>query len=224
MPAHEKPTLQDTALDHLRIIRTLMERASIYRAVSAPAALIGGLLALAVAWYGFRQNIFSKDMKGISNSFRSAEFLQAWLGVLAVCSIINVFLLSRESRGKGQPLIADGFRMALRSIAPPMLTGGVLGICLIHYDDIVTGALTWILCYGLALHATSGFAPRSIIVLARAFIISGQALTIFYFWNGRLGMFQRSEAPASLFLGLTFGLFHVIYAVAVFMSKPKAQV
>jgi len=218
------PTLQDTALDHLRVIRTLMERASIYRAVSAPAALIGGLLSLGVAIFGFKQNIFTKDMTTVSNTFRSHEFLFAWLGVLVITSIINLFLLMREAGGKGQPFITDGLRMALRAIVPPLLTGGVLGVCLIWFDEqLELAALVWILCYGLAMQATVSFAPRSIIWLARIFLIAGQALTISYYALGGLGMFQRHEAPASLFLGLTFGLFHIVYGIAVFLSKPKSD-
>lgn len=218
--------LQDTALDHLRVIRTLMERANIYRAVSAPAALIGGVLSLAVAAYGFLQNdFFTSGAAAAANRFRNREFLFAWLGVLAVTSVINFLLLMREARGKGQPLITDGLRMALRGIVPPMLTGGVLGGCLMWYDhDIALGALVWILCYGLALQATVGFAPRSIILLARAFLITGQLLAVYYFAQNELGMFQRKEAPASLFLGATFGLFHIVYGIAVFVSKPKPVV
>jgi hypothetical protein len=220
------PTLQDTALDHLRVIRTLMERASLYRAVSAPAALIGGVLSLGVAIYGFVENdFFSSGALAAEGRFRSHEFLFAWLGVLVVTSVINFLLLMREARGKDQPFITDGLRMALRAIVPPMLTGGVLGICLIWFDEqLEVAALVWIVCYGLALQATVSFAPRSIIRLARAFLVAGQALTIFYFARGGLGMFQRHEAPASLFLGATFGVFHIVYGIAVFASKPKSAV
>ncbi len=213
---------QDTAIEHLRIIRTLMERAHIYRAVSAPAALIGGVMALALAAYGVKHNVFSQDMESISNDFRSHEFLFAWFGVLTVSGVVNLLLLMRESGSKGQPLVTDGMRMALRAIVPPLLTGGVLGVCLIWFnEELELAALVWILCYGLALQATVSFAPRGIIRLARAFLIAGQVLTVFWFWNGGLGMFQRSEAPASLFLGVTFGLFHIIYGIAVFLTKPK---
>lgn len=210
------------AVEHLRIIRTLMERANLYRSVSAPAALIGGLMALGLAVYGVKHNVFPRDADTISNDFRSREFLSAWLGVLAVSGVANLLLLMRESGGKGQPFITDGLRMALRAVVPPMLTGGVLGVCLIWFnEEVELAALVWILCYGLALQATVSFAPRGIIRLARAFLVTGQALTVFWFWNGGLGMFQRSEAPASLFMGLTFGLFHVIYGVAVFLSSPR---
>src|SRR5688572_6549974 len=124
MSASSSP--QGTALEHLRIIRTLMERAHIYRAVSAPAALIGGVLSLVVAIVGVKHNVFPKGGETISNAFRSHEFLFAWLGVLIVSGVANLLLLMRESREKGQPVITEGLRMALRAIVPPMLTGGVL--------------------------------------------------------------------------------------------------
>jgi hypothetical protein len=217
-------SLQGTALEHLRIIRTLMERAHIYRAVSAPAALIGGVLSLLVAAIGVKHNTFTPNTETMSNAFRDREFLFAWLGVLVVSGIANLLLLMRESRGKGEPLMSDGMRMALRAIVPPMLTGGVLGVCLIWFNqDLELAALVWILCYGLALQATVSFAPPGIIRLARAFLIAGQVLTIVWFWNGGLGMFQREEAPASIFMGVTFGLFHVVYGIAVFVSKPVAS-
>ena len=37
------------AEEHLRVIRSLMERATIYRAISAPTALVGSILALALS-------------------------------------------------------------------------------------------------------------------------------------------------------------------------------
>lgn len=211
------PSLQTTALDHLRVIRTLMERSSIYRAVSAPAALIGGLLSLGVTFYGISQNIVSKR-------FGNHEFLFAWLGVLMITSVINLFLLMREAGSKGQPFFTDGLRMALRAIVPPMLTGGILGGCLIWFGhNIALGAIVWVLCYGLALQATVSFAPRSIIRLARAFLITGQALVILFFIQNQNSTSQWKEDEASITLGLTFGLFHIVYGVVVFFSKPKSN-
>lgn len=204
-------SLQDTALDHLRVIRTLMERASLYRTVSAPAALIGGALALGAALDTCRRPAPEK-----------LTFLAIWIGVLFLTTVINLFLLTREAGAKGQPLVSDGLRMALRAIVPPLLTGGVLGVGLILDNQRTLGALVWILCYGLALQATVGFAPRSIIRLARAFLIAGQAMTIVYFATGRLASFLDDLTLASLLLGLTFGVFHLVYGVAVDFWKTKA--
>ncbi len=201
----------DTALEHLRIIRTLMERASIYRAVSATAALCGGVLAMGVAAWGLTQ---APDPR---------VFLGAWLGVLGFSSVANLLLLMRESREKGQPFITDGLRMALRAVVPPLLSGGVLGICLIWFhQQVELAVLVWVLCYGLALQGTVSFAPRSIIHLARAFLVAGQALTIVWLGVGWPGGISPPVAVASLFMGLTFGLFHIIYAVAVFICHPPA--
>src|SRR3954469_24515552 len=103
MPASISP--QGTALEHLRIIRTLMERAHIYRAVSAPAALIGGVLAVAVAILGVKLNVAGRDGHGMGESFGSRQFLFAWLGVLGASGVANLVLLTRESGNKGQPAI-----------------------------------------------------------------------------------------------------------------------
>ena len=212
----DAPPSQETALEHLRVIRTLMERAHIYRAVSAPAALTGGVLALGLSAYGVYQNAVL-----FSQAFRWQQFLIAWLVLLLVCTVLNLVLLMRESKGRGLPFVTDGLRTALRCVTPPLLTGGLMGIGLIVYENQITlAALLWILCYGLALLATASFAPRSILWLGRAFLWSGLALSLFWFVGGGLGMIQRAEAAASLLLGLTFGLFHIIYAIAVFFRKP----
>lgn len=212
----DAPPSQETALEHLRVIRTLMERAHIYRAVSAPAAFTGGVLALGLAAYGVYQNAVL-----FSQTFRWPQFLTAWLVLLLVCTVLNLVLLMRESKGRGLPFVTDGLRTALRCVTPPLLAGGVVGIGLIVYEDqIELAALLWILCYGLALLATASFAPRSILWLGRAFLWSGLALSLFWFIGGGLGMIQRPEAAASLLLGLTFGLFHIIYAIVVFLRKP----
>lgn len=206
------PSLQDTALDHLRVIRTLMERASIYRAVSAPAALVGGALSLGAAI----SECLSIPARG------TLPFLLVWTGVLFLTTLINIRLLMREAGGKDQPLVTDGLRMALRAIVPPMLTGGVLGVCLILDGQRTTGALVWVLCYGLALQATVGFAPPSIIRLARAFLIAGQVAAVVYFALQHLARWFDDRTLASLLLGLTFGGFHLAYGFAVFVKKPDA--
>lgn len=206
-------TAEKTALEHLRIIRTLMERAHIYRAVSAPAALFGGILALTISIVGFYHQ---------EDSNSGGKFLAAWLILLALSTVSNLFLLVRESKEQAQPFITDGLRMALRAVIPPLTVGGVLGICLITFrSEIVLAALVWILCYGLALLSTASFAPKSVIRLGCGFLIGGIGLTVLWFFSKGSIAGMGSISLASLFLGLTFGLFHVIYSVAVFLNKPK---
>ena len=207
-------TTQQTALEHLRVIRSLLEKAQVYRAVSAPAALCGGLLALAVSVISLK-----------SASFNAHAFLFQWLAILAITSALNFFLLHREAVSRSQPFFSEGMRMALRAFLPPMLVGGVLGICLIWFrGDANLGSLVWILCYGLALLSTSPFSPRSLVRLGWAFLIVGSALTIWYLTQIDPGLTQAGATSASIFLGVTFGLLHIAYAVAVFVRKPATPI
>lgn len=205
-------SLHDTALDHLRVIRTLMERASLYRAISAPAALIGGILSLVASIAGFCS----------APAWDNLPFLAIWTGVLFLTTVVNVRLLMKEAGEKGQPRVTDGLLMALRAIVPPMLTGGVLGVCLILDGQRTIGVLVWILCYGLALQATVGFAPKSIIRLARAFLIAGQLTAVAYFASRSFKTCPDDWLLASALLGITFGGFHLAYGAAVFFSKPTS--
>lgn len=210
---------QQDAIENLRVIRSLMEKAHIYRAISAPAALVGGVLATAASGLGITLSSAKEP------DITSDEFLVMWMGILAVTSVLNVFLLSRDARRRGQPFLSEGMRMALRAILPPMMVGGVLGIGLVVYlHNLTMAALIWILCYGLALLATASFSPRSLLRLGWAFVISGLALFLVWAANGDIRMLPTDEGPASFAMGVTFGLLHIVYAIAVFVSKKPEVV
>lgn len=209
---------QQDALEHLRVIRSLMEKAHIYRAISAPAALVGGLLALGVSGYGVSQSFSGAE------PISSIGFLSLWLAVLAFTAVLNLTLLARDAARRGQSFVSDGMRMAIRALLPALLAGGVLGIGLIVYLHSLTMAvLIWAVCYGLALLGTASFSPRSLLRLGWSFVLVGLALFLLWAANGEVRLLPSDEGPASLVMGLTFGLLHVIYAVAVFVSKkPEA--
>lgn len=211
----------EAALENLRIIRSLMEKAHIYRAVSAPAALTGGVLALAAsAWpvqYAFRNS-------GEALMSESA-FLALWLCILGIAAVLNVTLLAKEAARRSQPFVSEGMRMALRAFAPPMLVGGCVGIGLIVFlHNLTLAALIWALCYGLALLSTASFSPLSLPRLGWAFVTTG--LLLFFVWaaNSDVRLLSSDLAPASLAMGITFGLLHVIYGLAVFFCSKPAEV
>ena len=209
-------SLQDAAFENLRIIRTLMERAHIYRAISAPAALTGGLLAILLACYQW-------SLAAEPGVRSPLVFLGSWLALLVITSALNFALLLKDSRGSGQPWFSDPMKMALRAFVPPMLAGGLLGIRLMLEGggDLALGAVAWILSYGLALLATGSFAPRSMVRLGWAFLAAGLALVLF---TGHSSFALGPEREAPLFLGLTFGALHLAYGVAVLKRGAAAPV
>lgn len=212
-------TTQQTALENLRIIRSLMEKAHIYRAISAPAALIGGCLALGVAIWGSLP-LWS----GKSGAVTPNTFLALWLAVLLITAILNTILLARDAASRQQIFFSDDMRMALRAFLPPMMVGGVVGIGLIVYlENMTLAALIWILCYGLALVATGNFSPRSLVRLGWSFVIFG--LAMFWAWasNSEIRLLTTDSGPASVAMALSFGMMHIGYGLAVTLTKkPEA--
>ena len=85
----------DSASSQLRVIRSLMERATIYRSLSAPTALVGGLLSLG----GFAMAYYAKHHR--DHPLTPVEFLIVWLVILALTSLANVIFLSRGAAARG---------------------------------------------------------------------------------------------------------------------------
>jgi len=199
-------TESDYASQQLRVIRSLMERATIYRSISAPTALVGGLLSFG----GFATAYYAKHHR--PEQLSQGEFVTVWLVILALTAFANVIFLARGSAQRGEPFFSSGMKCALTSLAPAFLTAGVLSF-LIHRP--IHLAIIWITLYGIGLLATQHFAPRSIIVLGVTFFLTGCGLLAT--WK-HLFMPHGEEPSALVVSGLmaaTFGGYHLAYSAAV---------
>ncbi len=208
------------AEEHLRVIRSLMERATIYRAISAPTALVGGLLAVAttsVIWWFDRSQ--TPGAPGLDNRL----FAEIWLAILAVVLAVNTFFVRQEALRDGRVLLSSGARLALRAIAPCLVLPAATTIWYFKdaqpIDQEILVAV-WIAFYGLCLLATALFAPRSLVLLGWAFLLSGLLLI---FWPKSFGDDPRGLYP-NIAMGATFGLYHLVYAICVWSSRrPDAR-
>lgn len=208
----------EEAAEQLRAIRSLMERSTIYRAISAPAALFAGLLSLAVSGWLWMQ----LDPKESPNP---SAFLAIWLSVLVVVSAVNTLLLYKSARQRGEPFVSAGMKHALRALLPPLVAGfglsllAVSGTGRIAADCYADVAAHWILFYGLALLATGSFSPRSMQALGAGFFLFG-ILT----WLPSVRLyFGRQYPTAVIFMASSFGLLHIVYAAAVWMQGRQAS-
>ena len=157
------------AEEHLRVIRSLMERATIYRAISAPTALIGGLLAVVTAsaiWW------FNRSQAPAGAGLDNRLFAEIWLAILALVLAVNTFFVRQEALRDGRVLLSAGARLALRAIAPCLVLPAATTIWYFKdaqpIDQEILVAV-WIAFYGLCLLATALFAPRSLVLLGWAF-------------------------------------------------------
>jgi hypothetical protein len=202
----------ELAAQHLQTIRSLMERAAIYRAISAPSALIGGLLSLGAAGAA----VFAATYPW----FTVTWLLWLWGGVLSGTLSAHAIFLWRESCREQRPIWSPAFRLALRSALPLIILSGIWLIA--YVPALVSTAPNFIvmgccLLYGLILLSTQSFAPRSVIVLGWAFFLAG-CLMIPVFALAAPRWFY-TQAAGSAGMGLTFGLFHLLYAVMTWPRK-----
>jgi len=200
------------AEEHLRVIRSLMERATIYRAISAQAALLGGLLSLLVGgflWWRAPQTIAATQQTLI------------WLGVLVITGAGNFIFLWEDARRRRESFVSAGMKMALRALCPSFLAAGVATARWADRPEVL--ALIWSVSYALALLSTSHFAPRSIAYLGWAFLIASMACILAS--CARLDEWTSLSERAAFFNGymaLTFGLFHAAYALCTWPRRSAA--
>jgi hypothetical protein len=202
----------------LRVIRSLMERATVYRAISAPAALIAGFLSIFAA-----SAIYLNNQGSINRPVHGRAFAVIWLIVLILAAATNAFFIWREAKKDGRPFISSGMKLSLRAIAPNLLVPAA--VTLWFLVDGYKGAtepelvVAWIVFYGLALLSTGLFAPRSLVGLGWAFLLTALAIPAL---RNAIG-----DLPANLptiAMGLTFGLYHLIYAVCAWPRKRADEI
>ncbi len=203
-------TSREEAVEQLRVIRSMMERATIFRALSGETALVGGAAALAAAW--------------LSDGERGWSWAMWWIGGLLLVIAFNVFQILRVGAQHQRPFWSSGLRLALRGALPSIVAGGFLGLLYVRSGAPASeklAACLWILHYGIALLAIREFAPKSMVWLGWAFVVFGvgalagaaQVVDVLYTWMARL--------DASDLMAVAFGGFHLIYGAAIVTTRTE---
>src|SRR5213079_1951737 len=151
---------RNRAEEALRIIRTLMERATIYRAISVPTALAGGVIAVTlttIIWV--REHHWAENAPEVMRHISTRGFASLWLGALAVLLALNTFFIWRKAQRDGWPFISPSMKLALRSILPCLVLPAATTIWFFYdgyeFDNELLLVRVWIGFYGLALIAPS---------------------------------------------------------------------
>jgi len=201
----------------LRVIRSLMERATVYRAISAPAALVAGFLSIFAA-----AAIYLNEQPHLNRPIQGRAFAAIWLVVLVFALVANAFFIWREAKKDGRPFISSGMKLSLRAITPNLLVPAsvTLWFLVSGYKGAAEQELVvvWIAFYGLALLAAGLFAPRSLVCLGWAFLLTGLAIPALRNAVGDLA----ANLP-NIAMGITFGLYHLIYAVCAWPRRRAAE-
>ncbi len=197
------------AAEHLQVIRTLMERAAVYRRALAPIMLTTGLLGIAAAILGW-----SLDL-GTPVSF--SGFWSA-VSVIVICA---AFLLARRQALKAhEPFWSPPTRRVTQALVPPLFAGWITVLAMFLPQWRLGGhawclPIIWMILYGCAIHAAGFFMPRGIKLLGWLFILAGG--TIF------LVASSLNELPTLRFghavMGAVFGGAHLAYGVYLYLTE-----
>lgn len=204
-------SISDRSRGQLEAMRSLMERAADYRAISAPLALGAGVLtvlvSLGMVWYFGRY-------PGLTPTI----FVSVWFGVLGVVLFAGACALWRGSRLRGEPFATSRMRFAVAQVFPSVLAGA--SITFWHWlmiYQIAPVVFYWMVFYGLALLSMDEYAPKAIVVLGWSFLLAGLVTApVFY-----LGLERHGAGPVdgAYAMACTFGLFHIVYALCVWPRR-----
>ena len=189
------------AAEHLQVIRTLMERSTLYRRALAPISLLTGVLGLVAAAGGWMFAIKT-----------SRAFVGYWLAVSTVC-ITGAYLIARQQALKdAEPFWSSPTKRVTSALAPPLFVGlivGLLSVACPGWDFIQPWALPalWMVLHGCALHSAGFFMTRGIKLVGWIFVLCGCALMFARcFADGPLALRE-----AHLVMGAVFGGVHLAY-------------
>src|SRR4051794_33483958 len=138
------------AEEHLRVIRSMMERAPVYRAIAGRTALVGGLLSIVLSTCVLLANPVRLSQVGAARFF-----ILLWLLVLLATLVTALLFIWQKARREGGPLVTPGLKLAIRSTLPIVLVAGILTFLFWRADETAEAlpllVVIWITSYGLTL-------------------------------------------------------------------------
>ena len=209
----------DWAAEHLQTIRTLMERAAIYRRALAPIMLFTGAVGLVATLIAI---FFKMD--------QPEEFIGYWLTVSVLPVSVAYLMVRRQALKEGEPFWSPPTRRVTQALLPPLTMGLVTGLILMQWIQglgpvmgrvvcMLWLPLGWVALYGCALHAAGFFMPRGMKLFGWIFI--GGALVLFAV--GVPGNFPALVYAHGI-MGLFFGVFHLAYGLYLSYTEKRKNV
>ncbi|MCU0787561.1 MAG: hypothetical protein MUC91_05125 [Verrucomicrobia bacterium] len=206
------------AADNLQTIRTLMERAAVYRRALAPVMTVTGVIGMVAAFAGWKTEIVVPG-----------PFILYWLCVALVALGAGVVLIRRQAIQQGEAFWSPPTRRVAQAMLPPLFAGlalGAVALILVRGSDAaaVPGywshvglPLLWVMLYGCAVHAAGFFMKRGIRVF-------GWLMVILACLGFALGKPETAPGLADLGYGImggVFGLLHTLYGIYLFATEPR---
>jgi len=161
----EPPEMQARAMDNLRYIRGMMERAATFTAVSGWGQVVIGLTAIVAALLAERQTL-------------PWARVATWVAEAGIAAGISVASMTLKSHAANVPLLSGPLRKLILSFSPAMFVGAMLTAVFVRlgYYALLPGS--WMLLYGAAVVSAGTYSVSSVPVMGAAFMACGAAALV----------------------------------------------
>jgi hypothetical protein len=177
-------------MDNLAFIRSTMENAGAFTAVSGWGMVIVGIMAIAASFVAAVQST-------------TARWLDVWLALAAAGIVIQLWAMLAKARASGIPLLSGPGRKFVLAVSPPLLAGAVLTVVLQRAGMAAVLPGLWLLLYGAAVAAGGAFSVEIVPVMGLCFLAAG-ALALF-----------TPLAWSDWILAIAFGGFHIAFGIPI---------
>lgn len=208
-------------LELLSEIRDMMKESTQFLSLSGMSGVFAGLFALigaALVWTDFFQMLEPGYFDDISVKDGSLNWkmlikvgylLTVGCGVLLLSLVVGFVLTAKKARKHGRKLFDFAAKKLLLNLFIPLLLGGVFCVALVLNGYVGAVAPATLMFYGLALLNAGKYTYRDIRYLGICEMTLGVIAMIFmgnglYFW------------------ACGFGIFHVIYGLAMFIKYDRS--
>jgi len=195
----------NVAAEHLQVIRTLMERAALYRRTLAPIMFFVGAVGMLAGAGGWALAIDT-----------IAGFYAWWLAA-AIAALAGAFLIvRRQALREAEPFWSPPTVRVTEAMAPPLVGGLVFSLVMVMLGAAPTRGLFVLanaLFYGCAIHAAGFFMPRGM----RLFGWSATGASVLALYEPEVDGAVLGHAV----MGGIFGLLHVGYGAYLSLTERR---
>jgi len=195
---HTEPLpIHGQAIEDLRYIRSTMERAGAFTAISGWGLVMAGVSALGAAFLAARQPT------------REA-WLGTWLAEALLALVLSLWASSRKARAALIPLLNGPGRMFVFAFTVPMVVGALLTIASAGATAASLGApldgrlaAIWLLLYGAGIATGGAFSVRIVPTMGLVFVLLGAAALF------------SPVGWGNAYLAAGFGGLHIVFGVMI---------
>ncbi|MSU28164.1 MAG: hypothetical protein EXS27_09665 [Pedosphaera sp.] len=210
------------AEENLQVIRTIMERAALYRRTLAPLMLATGLIGIVASGIGLLTPIQTP-----------LTFLALWLITATLAMGVSLIIVRRQAVMAREPFSTPASRRVIGALYAPLCAGALLALPAVVLlgtgrpapaESVLTGVMcVWMGFYGCGLNAAGQYSSRGVRLLGWGFIGTGPLLATLYvggFLIPELGSRVLWTNPHAI-MGTTFGGFHLVAAGYLYLTESR---